>query len=208
MQAGNVPYGYFHEVIEKRDGKYAYRYQLLRREQGGVYEENIGALAQTDLTPIALNLNKTGRGAIETTNISYSTDKYGGVMKVEVSGSKIAKFERHISKKAILDVFFPVWINLNWEKLKPGFKASIDTFAEDPERGEFRQRTARITVKGMDLNKSCMSIAVELESLRQTWCSDRSGRLIDLVVDRFHVVRVSGEKEAKDFMSGVLPRKK
>ena len=34
MQAGSTPWGYFHEVIEKKNSKYVYRYEMVKMENG------------------------------------------------------------------------------------------------------------------------------------------------------------------------------
>src|SRR5690349_5599739 len=34
MQAGSTPWGYFHEIIEGRDGRYSYRYNMTKVEKG------------------------------------------------------------------------------------------------------------------------------------------------------------------------------
>src|SRR5688500_1422675 len=82
MQAGSTPWGYFRETIEKRGTRYSYRYAMTKVERGNVYQENIGALAEEDLTPVAFNLNKSGGGILETVNATYSGAKNGGVFSI------------------------------------------------------------------------------------------------------------------------------
>jgi hypothetical protein len=206
MQAGNTPSGFFHEVIEEQGDKLSYRYSMTRVDGKVLYQENIGALAKADLTPVAFNLNKSGSGATETTNATYSWDKVGGMMSIEVQGSRVTSFRRHLAPYTILDVFFPVWLTRNWSKLRPGYKGWIPTFAEDPEKRDFRSRNVKFEVKGVDHELGCLRLHVELEDLAQEWCQTEKGSLVDLVVGRFHVRKVSGESEAKAFMSGVMPK--
>lgn len=206
MQAGSTPWGHFHEVIELRDGKYSYRYSMTKVEKGGLYQENIGALADQDLTPIAFNLNKSGTGAIETTNAAYSKSPSGGMFTVEVQGAKSARFTRLVAPGTILDVFFPIWLLQRWEKLKPRYRGWLQTFAEDPERQEFRARTVNFEVKGMDDAAECLRIHVEMDVMKSEWCMNSKGALVDLAVAGFRVRRVGGEKEAKAFLAGVMPK--
>jgi len=209
MQAGNTPYGYFHETIELKDQKYNYRYALKKFEGTNIYEENIGALAKEDLTPIALNLNKSGGNTLESTNITYSPSSGGGIFHIEMTGSTATKFDRHVNKDIILDVFFPIWITKNWDKLKPNYRGWVKTFGEDPTAYDspFKSQTTRFQVVQMNTQKRCLEINVETESLTSKWCLDQKGILQELSTGRFRVKRVSGEAEAKSFVSG-LERKK
>jgi hypothetical protein len=206
MQAGSTPEGYFHEIIEEQGDKLSYRYSLTRVDGKSVYQENIGALAKADFTPIAFNLNKSGSGATETTNATYSSDKVGGVMSIEVQGSRVTSFKRHLAPYTILDVFFPVWLSRNWSKLRPGYRGWIPTFAEDPEKRDFRSRNVKFEVKGVDHELGCLRLHVQLDELAQEWCQTEKGSLVDLIVGRFHVRKVAGENEAKSFLSGVMPK--
>lgn len=208
MQAGSTPFGYFHEIIEARDGRLSYRYAMTKVENNNLYEENIGALAQPDLTPIAFNLNKAGAGATESTNATYSTNKNGGNFSIQISGAKAASFKRGCSPGTILDVFFPLWLKYNWDKLKPGYRGWVNTFAEDPERLDFRARMVRFEVKGPSAEMDCLKIFVQMDSVKGEWCMNPSGVLIDLKVGGLRVRRASGEAEAKSFVSGIMPKSK
>src|SRR5690606_25991070 len=147
--------GYYHEVIEERDGKYSYRYTMTKVENNSAYYENIGALAEKDLTPIAFNLNKTGGSTIESINATYSKAKPNPFFNIEVKGAKVASLKRHVSPQTILDVFFPIYLKQNWNKIKPGYKASISTFTEDAEKDEFRPRTVSFEVKEFNSELKC-----------------------------------------------------
>ncbi len=208
MQAGSTPFGYFHEIIELRNGRYSYRYAMVKVENNNVYEENIGALAQTDLTPIAFNLNKSGSGATESTNATYVANNGNASFKIEVSGAKATTFSRGCPKNTILDVFFPIWIRDNWSKIKPGYRGWVNTFAEDPEHFDFRSRMVRFEVKGRDPQLDCVKIFVQMDTVKGDWCMSSSGVLEDLKVGSYHVRRTSSEEEAKQFLSGILPKKK
>ncbi|MBI3558454.1 MAG: hypothetical protein HY074_19465 [Deltaproteobacteria bacterium] len=208
MQAGSTPFGYFHEVIEMRNGRYSYRYAMTKVENNNVYEENIGALSQPDLTPIAFNLNKSGSGATESTNATYSAGNGSASFKIEVTGAKAASFSRGCPKNTILDVFFPVWIRDNWSKIKPGYRGWVNTFAEDPEHFDFRSRMVRFEVKGRDPQLDCVKLFVQMDTVKGDWCMTQAGVLEDLKVGGYHVKRASSEDEAKQFLNGILPKKK
>lgn len=211
MQAGSTPFGIYHEIIEERDGKYSYKYSLTKYERGGEYQENIGALCQANetLTPIAFNLNKSGGGAVESTNATYAPHQSGGgIFNVEVQGARTDRFNRIVGKTTILDVFFPLWLRNNWSKLKPGYHGWLKTFAEDPERADFRDRMVTFEVKGQDQQNSCLKILVNMESIHAEWCMNSNAVLATLKVGGFHVKRVKSESEARAFVSGIAQKKK
>lgn len=209
MQAGSTPFGFFHEIIEERDGRYSYRYSLTKYEKNDVFQENIGALANTDLSPIAFNLNKSGGGATETTNATFIPGKNGGgQFAIEVQGARTDSFKRAVTKNTILDVFFPLWLRDNWSKLKPGFRGYVQTFAEDPDRRDFRSRPVRFEVKGRDSENDCLKLKVEMEVVRGDWCMSEAGVLIDLKVGSYHIKRVKNEDEAKAFVAGIAKKAK
>jgi hypothetical protein len=121
--------------------------------------------------------------------------------------------ERNVSKGTILDVFFPVWLKLNWAKIKPGYRGWLSTFAEDAERNEFRNRDVHFQVGQMNSADNCQEITVELGTSNFLWCTTQGGVLVDLKMlapggtqTAYHVRRVKGEKEAKAFLSGVMPK--
>lgn len=208
MQAGSTPFGYFHEIIEQRDDRYSYRYTLTRAEGDDVYQENIGALAQLDLTPIAFNLNKAGRGATESINATYASSNEAGKFKIDISGARSSTETRLCPKNAILDVFFPLWLQKNWSKLKPGYRGWLQTFAEDPEHFEFRARTVRFEVKSPDKAKNCLGLKIEIDSVRGEWCMRENGVLIEMKVGDYHIKRVESEAKAKSFVAAFLPKPK
>ncbi|MBI3543188.1 MAG: hypothetical protein HY075_07940 [Deltaproteobacteria bacterium] len=209
MQAGSTPFGYFHEVIEQRGENFSYRYAMRKIENTSLYEENIGAVARLDLTPIAFNLNKVGTGATETTDATYAPGPNGsGNFSIKISGAKVASFKRGCPKNTILDVFFPLHLSKIWDKLKPGYKGWLSTFAEDPEHADFRARTVHYEVKGKDAANSCLNVHVEMDNVRGDWCMTPEGKLVDLKVGSYHVRKVKDEAEARAFVAGVMPKAK
>lgn len=212
MQAGSTPFGIFHERIELRDGRFSYKYSLTRYEERGTgyaaYQENIGALAERDLTPVTFNLNKSGSGATETTNGTYAATKYGGVFRLEVQGARTDHLERNVSKGTILDVFFPIYLRQNWSKLKPGAKGWLKTFAEDPDQQTFRVRNVSYQVKGLVAEDGCLNVHIEMDNVRGDWCLTQEGVLVDLKVGSYHVRRAGSEQEARAFVSALAEKAK
>lgn len=202
MKAGNSPWGVFHEKIELRDGRYSYRYEMEKREKDKTYQENIGALAEEDLTPVAFNLNKAGEGATEMVNASYSKDKISGYLNIEVKGARVAKLKRHLPPKAILEVFFPVWLSKHWEELKPGKTGHVQVFTEDAPAQDFIAKPAYYEVKGMDDAGGCLEIGVELAGVKSDWCLTAEGALVRMEIPRRQVSvrKVADEKAAKAFL--------
>lgn len=207
MQAGSVPFGIYHEIIEERNGQYSYKYSLTRYEGDGEYQENIGALCKSDLTPIAFNLNKSGGGATETTDATYFVDKNGyGGFKIKVQGARTDGFERRIEKGTILDVFLPIWLTREWGKLKPGYRGWVNTFAEDPEQHDFRRRVVKFEVKGTDPGLGCLKLKIDMENIHADWCMTERGVLLDLRVGHYHIRKASDEKTARAFVAAAASK--
>lgn len=202
MQAGNVPWGYFHELIEKRGDRYSYRVVITKREGTDIYQESIGALANEDLTTVSFNIVKSGLGATEIADGSFhpkdpNKKESGGMMKIKIQGAKNASFSRAVSKGAIFDSFLPVWLSKNWEKLKVGAKGWTYIFTEDPDRQDFAQKTARYEVIANDTQNGCLKIKIEALPLKQTWCLTKQGQIVTLESGRIKAKRVKNEQEAK-----------
>lgn len=207
MQAGSTPYGYFHEIIEKKKDRYSYRSEMLKLDGIAEFNEVVGALAEEDLTPVAFNIAKSGKGATEIANGTFSKRPSGGILNIEITGRKAAKFKRTISKGAILDVFFPVWVRKNWEKLKAGSKGYVYAFTEDPERLDFMQKTLTYKVVGMNTSEGCLNLKIDLPPTKADWCINREGQIISLSTSGVTVRKVKGEAEAKAFVAGVKKKK-
>jgi len=202
MQAGNLPWGYFHEKIEQRDGRYSYRYEMYKQEKGKIYQENIGAIAESDLTPVAFNLNKAGEGATEMINAAYTKDKVSGILNIEVKGARLAQLKRHIPPGTIFEVFFPVWIKQHWGELTPGKKGRVQVFTEDAPNRDFISKPAYYEVKGTNTAEKCLELQVELAGIKADWCITSNGELVTLEVPRRQVSvrKVANEKAAKAFL--------
>lgn len=202
MQSGSSPWGYFHEIIEKRDGRYLYRYEMTKREKAVLFQESLGAVAEENLTPVAFNLTKAGENATEIVNGTYSKDKTSGLMSIDVKGGRVATLKRHISEGTILEVFFPVWLAQRWDKLKPGYRGRVQVFTEDPARDEFISRPVSFTVKGPDAKDGCTEFNIEMENTRSLWCMTPAGALVRMDINgrQAQVRRVSSEQQAKAFL--------
>ncbi|MBI2606603.1 MAG: hypothetical protein HYW49_11055 [Deltaproteobacteria bacterium] len=202
MQSGSSPWGYFHEIIEKRDGRYLYRYEMTKREKAVLFQESLGAVAEENLTPVAFNLTKAGENATEIVNGTYAREKTSGVMNIDVKGARVAALKRHIADGTILEVFFPVWLVQRWDKLKPGYRGRVRVFTEDPARDEFIARPVSFTVKGPDAKDGCTEINIEMENTRSLWCMTSAGSLVRMDINgrQAQIRRASSEQEAKAFL--------
>ena len=205
MQAGAAPWGYFHEVIIKKDGKYFYRYEMTKRENEKIYSENIGAVAEEDLTPVAFNLNKSGEGLMQSFSGTYEKTGASGIFTMTYKGASEKSFQRHVEKSTILEVFFPVWVHQHWAQLKSGYRGSLTILAEDPEVNEYRPKTIRMQfVK--ERPGLCKDLRVEMDNRPTSWCLTSSGSTVDMVVgqNEVQVKRLpdgaGAEQKAKAFM--------
>ena len=200
FQTGSTPWGYYHEFIEEREGQYSYRWEMTKRERNVQYQEFIGALAKTDLTPITFNMSKNGQGAVEIINGNYKPDgKGGGAFHIEVQGARTSTLKLILNKNTIMESFFHLWVNKNRQKMTAGSKHSVQIFSEDHSGTNFSTKAARILVKGHD--KDCLLLKVSFKDENYDWCIDKDGIMKEMVVGgKIHVKRVSGEKEARSYL--------
>ena len=206
MQAGSTAWGYFHEVILRRDGRLFYRYDMVKREGGQEFKENLGAVAEEDLTPVAFNLNKSGGGVLESYSGTYERQKDVGVFTVQLRGSREKNSKRHVRLGTILEAFFPVWIKRHWDVLKPGYRGSVPIFTEDAESGEYQVKTAQVEYTGERKNPApgCKEVRVNYDNRVSAWCVEPGGALRDMVIgDKEVIVKQAGsESEAKSALGG------
>jgi hypothetical protein len=205
MQAGSTGWGYFHEVIVAKEGKIFYRYDMTKRENDHLYQENLGAVAAEDLTPVAFNLNKSGQEVAESYSGSYQDKGDSGMFSVQVSGAREKSFKRYVRKETIMEAYFPIWIHKNWDRIKKDFRGSVPIFTEDPQNAEYQVRTAKLEWKGDRLGATpCKELNVEFDGRRSVWCVEKSGALVTMVIGDNEVIvrRVASEKEAKKALGG------
>lgn len=203
MQAGSTPWGYFHEVIEKKENRYFYRYEMSKRENGSLYQETLGAVSEEDLTPIAFNLTKSGEGATEVINGSYTKD--GGTspfILVDVSGGRKFQVKRHLNKNAIFEVMFPIYLAKQWSQFKPGFKGTATVFTEEQVNSDFITRQVRYTVKGKAQNVDCTEIEIEMDNTKSLWCMNQDGIVHSMNINnnQVQVMIAKNEDQAKAFL--------
>lgn len=203
MQSGSTPWGYYHEKIEKRDARWYYRYEMKKKENGKEYHEVIGAIAQEDLTPVAFNLNKAGDGVTEIINGTYKTDRTSGYMNITIEGAKKKSFKRHLSKKTIMEVFFPLHVASKWSSLKQGKKESASILSEDAATADYTVKTVNYSLKSENHQKNCTEFNVELQNQKAIWCLNPKGiiQFIDINNHQVQVSRAASEKEAKAFLN-------
>ncbi len=204
MQAGSTPWGYYHEIIEKKNDRYYYRYEMTKKENGKTYLENIGAVSEADLTPVAFNLTKAGETGTEIINGTYTKTANAGQMNVDISGARLLNIKKPIAKNVILEVFLPVWLLQNSAKFKPGFRTRVSLFTEDTREGDFKVSSAEISVRGRNAEEDCAEFDIEHENQKTLWCVNANGALVFMDVNNHQAMvrRVKSEAEAKAILSG------
>lgn len=203
MQAGSSPWGYYHEVIEKKEGKYFYRYEMVKRDNNFIYQENMGAVSQEDLTPIAFNLTKAGEGATEIINGTYKKEKgTSPAMIVDIKGNRANSLKRFLPENTILEVFFPIYISKNWDKIKPGQTSTVRVFAEDGGNHEFISKMAKYKMKEQNKKLGCTYFLIEFNEIKSEWCLNEKGSLVTMSIEKpnISVTKVNSEATAKAFL--------
>lgn len=205
MQAGSTPWGYYHEQIEKKDGRYAYRYEMTKKENGSTFLETLGAISSEDLTPIAFNLSKAGDAGTEIVNATFSKTPQGSIKaNIDIKGARNQQLTSVFNGKTILEVFFPVWLLKNSSTLAIGKSGGLKVFTEDGSDGQFRVKDVRYTAKAENKAQGCVEFAIELETQKSIWCMDAKGSLVFMKINggQAQVQRVKSEAEAKAMIDG------
>lgn len=214
ITAQGKPWGYFHEVIEHTDKGYAYRYEMVKRENGTVLKENVGAIAKDDLTPIAFNVTKTGNENTgdESYDGAYLVGASAGTMNIKAKFGKTGTtktLKRYLSAGTILEVFFPVYVSVNWKTLKPNKELNLPILVEDPELHDYKTKTAAVKVLGdrpAKNGEACKQLRIELDGRESVWCLTSTGALVDFNIlnssgkPEVVVRKIASEREAKVFL--------
>ncbi len=203
MTSAGKPWGYYHERMETKDARYQYRYEMVRTEgPDRDYEENVGAVAELDLTPVAWNLNKAQDSGVETINGSLKKGQSAHTMMISINGARKMSFSRSFPKQAILEVFFPLWFSKNIGLVKKKPRGSILLFSEVPNTGDFSARPAAYTYKRKRADADCHEIEILADNVTSVWCITDAGATHSISFDggKVTVKKVAGQAEAKAWL--------
>lgn len=202
--SGKVPYGYYNDRIEKKDGKIAFKNQFWKREEGHINEEQLVAFAEdnTDLTPLLFNFSSNYRDS----QIDIDGNIQSGKITVKVRKSKqtLKPISRSIPKKTFFSSMFPVWVGKRSSELKQGKLISFSTILEDNVDRQYAPVAGSLRMEKPDeyaTKNNALQLAVTYQDRKSTWYVAPSGETLKIVMhDQNAVVEKTTEAAARKFL--------
>ncbi|OFZ80656.1 MAG: hypothetical protein A3K03_12065 [Bdellovibrionales bacterium RIFOXYD1_FULL_44_7] len=174
-----VHYSYFNERFELKDGNLFYQSKSWKQEEGYINEEQIGALSEyrLDLIPLFFNFHSTYRST-ETTIDGNIKDGKILTVKIRKGNTDLPVIKRNTPGKAILSVFFPIWIGHRLAKMKQTQTLSFMTILEDNIEANFDTVHGQVRLDASDdiaMKTKTSKLSVNYRDLRSTWYVERNG---------------------------------
>lgn len=202
---GKIPYGYYNDRVERKDGKIAYQNQLWKKEEGFINEERVVSFGKDDdaLTPLLFNFLGTYR------NTELSIDGTFSGTKLKVKSRKkneaLPAIETTVPTKAFLSTLFQAWLGKNLSNLKLGHETSFTTLFEDSLDSRYASVHGSVTLEKDDalaLKNGSKKLAVDLGGVKSTWYVKSSGEAIRIEKpDQHLVIEKKSEDEARRFLT-------
>lgn len=202
---GKIPFGYYNDRVEKKEGKFAYQNQLWKKEEGFINEERVVSFAKDDekLTPVLFNFLATYRDAELVIDGTFTGTEL--VAKIRKNKKTIEPIRTSVPSKAFLSTLFQVWMGKHLGQLVVGKSLSFVTLFEDGIDNRFATVVGSVTLEKDDetaKKTKSKKIAVVLADMKSTWYLLPTGEAVriekpdqDLVIER------KSESEAKHFLS-------
>jgi hypothetical protein len=198
---GKIPFGYYNDRVERKDGKIAYQNQLWKQEEGFINEERIVSFAKDDesLTPLLFNCVQTYRN--NEIVIDGNFKGHSLTAKIRRNGKNEPSIQSSLPTKAFLSTLFQVWIGKRLEGMSPGKSVSFTTLFEDGGDASFSPIHGNVTLEKEDAfskKTSTKKLSVELSGVKSTWYVLPSGESIRIEKpDQKLVIEKSSEADAK-----------
>jgi hypothetical protein len=175
----DVRYAYYNDRVELRGGRLFFQNKFWKQEEGYLNEEQIGAYAADDaeLTPLFFNFHSTFR-TTETTIDGNVKDGKSLTVKIRKGNTDLPIVKRSIPNKAILSLFFPLWLGKRLSQLKVGSPVTFTTILEDNIDVGFSpvNGTARLEKPDEFATKTKTSrLTVDYRDQRSFWYVEQSG---------------------------------
>lgn len=201
---GKVPFGYYNDRVEKRDGKIAYQNQLWKMEEGFINEERVVSFGKDDdnVSPLLFNFLGTYRN----TELSIDGTFTGTSLSVKARKGKqpLPAIQTSVTSKAFLSTLFQAWLGKHLGSFKPGKSISFTTFFEDALDSRFSGVSGVVTLETPDefsKKTATQKLSVELGGVKSTWYVLASGEAIRIEKpDQHLLIEKKTEAEARRFL--------
>lgn len=201
---GKVPYGYYHDRVEKKDGKIAFKNEFWKKEEGYINEEKLVVFAEDnqELTPVLFNFQSNYRNS--KMDIDGNVKDRNLIVKPRKDGNELAVIKRNLSKGTFFSSLFPIWAGKRFSTLKEGKLTSFSTILEDnldkgyaPVSGNFRLEKA----DEFGTKNSAKKLSVNYQDRKSTWYLGPQGETIKILMhDQNAVVEKVSESVARKFL--------
>lgn len=203
----NIPYGYYHDHLEKRGDRLYYQSHIWKKEEQFINEEQLGLYAQDDedLKPLIYNFRSLYR---TTETVIDGTVNEKNVFKVTAKqGSKtLAPYERSLPKRLIFSTFFPIWIQRHFTAADVGKSKSIMTIYEDSYESHFETKSGNVRLEADDAfakANQAKKFTATIAGQKSTWYLDSKGVPLKILMHANHVmIQKSTESKAKKYLGG------
>lgn len=199
-----IPFGYYNDKVERRDGKIALQNQLFKMEEGFINEERVVSFGKDDanITPLLFNFLGTYRES----EFSVDGTFEGTKLKVKARRNKqnLQPIEVSVSSKAFLSTLFPVWVGKRLPEMKVGKRITFVTLFEDALDKRYAPVNGSVTLEADDetaKKTGTKKLAVEIDDLKSVWYVLPSGEAIRIENPAKHqLVERKTEAEARRFL--------
>lgn len=182
---GKIPYGYYHDKVDVKEGKIAFQNQYWKREEGYINEEQLIAFSENTktLTPILFNFKSNYRG----TEVVLDGTFKNGVLSVKVRQNKKdePKIERSQPKGAIFSSQFPIWIGKNLSSFKIGKKESFKAILEDNVQKRYQPVSGNLTLEADDetaTSTHTKKLSIDYNNQKSIWYVHPTGETEKIVI--------------------------
>jgi hypothetical protein len=199
-----IPYGYYNDKVERRDGKIAYQNQLWKTEEGFINEERVVSFGKDNenVSPLLFNFLGTYRDSEFSIDGTFSGTKLN--VKARRSKQALAPIETNVPEKAFLSTLFQVWIGKHLSAMTPGKRLSFVTLFEDALDTHYAPVNGAITLEAEDdyaKKTNSKKMTVELSDVKSVWYVLASGEAIRIEKpDQHLVIEKKTEAEARRFL--------
>ena len=199
-----IPFGYYNDKVERRDGKIAYQNQLWKTEEGFINEERVVSFGKDDanVTPLLFNFLGTYRDSEFTIDGTFNGTKLN--VKGRKSKQNLTPIETSVPAKAFLSTLFQVWIGKHLSELAPGKRMTFSTLFEDSLDTRYAPVNGSMTLEAEDAyskKSGTKKLTIELADVKSVWYVLPSGESVRIEKpDQHLVIEKKTEAEARRFL--------
>jgi hypothetical protein len=201
---GKIPFGYYNDRVERKDGKIAYQNQLWKMEEGFINEERVVSFGKDDanLSPLLFNFLSTYRDTEMSIDGTFKGTEL--VVKARKGKEALRPMNVSVSSKVFLSTLFQAWLGKRLGELKPGKRLSFTTLFEDSLDTRYAGIPGGVTLEAEDetaKRAGAKKLAVELGGVKSIWYVLPTGEAVRIEKpDQKLVIQKSTEAEARRFL--------